>query len=265
MLQMGRGSIHSARYGFPSNHLNLNPWYAHTKLCLLPTVHGDCSGFELDGRGVVQGSGQRIQEDFGLPNLVQFPITEALSLAGDGGKPLVVSEPAGPVGTAFSELAVAVVREVAKLRNLRKNTVRFDAELGVFVARLPQVPGANGAGNGAGGGKPAAAGVAAGGAAPASADGIDEFLLHPAVVRRSDTSARSVNEWTGERILKDEDIAEDVKPQDVQALGNYAVQITWEDGFNQVAPFELLRSLQRMSPEEAQERAVNAVPVPHLD
>lgn len=198
-----------------------------------------------------KGSGQRIQEDFGLPNLVQFPITEALSLAGDGGKPLVVSEPAGPVGTAFSELAVAVVREVAKLRNLRKNSVRFDAELGVFVARLPQVPGPNGAGDGS--------------AAPASADGIDEFLLHPAIVRRSDTSARSVNEWTGERILKDEDIAEDVKPQDVQALGNYAVQITWEDGFNQVAPFDLLRSLQRLSPEEAQERAVNAVPVPDLD
>lgn len=32
-----------------------------------------------------QGSGQRIQEDFGIPNLVQFPILPDLSAAGDGG------------------------------------------------------------------------------------------------------------------------------------------------------------------------------------
>jgi DUF971 family protein len=61
-----------------------------------------------------------------------------------------------------------------------------------------------------------------------------EFYLHPAVVRRNDTSARSINEWTGERTLRDEDVAEDVEPASVQPLGNYAVQITWQDGFNQV-------------------------------
>jgi hypothetical protein len=192
----------------------------------------------------LQGSGERIQEDFGLPNLVQFPITEALSLAGDGGKPLVVSDPAGAVGRAFSELGVAVVREVAKLRSLRRNSLRYDSSLSAFVAQLPSTA------------------SSAGGADSADPEA---FLLHPAVVRRSDTSARSVNEWTGERILQDEDIAEDVKPQDVQPLGNYAVQITWEDGFNQVAPFELLRSLPRLSAEEAQRRAVESVPVPALE
>lgn len=31
-----------------------------------------------------KGSGQRIQEDFGIPNLVQFPIVPDLSAAGDG-------------------------------------------------------------------------------------------------------------------------------------------------------------------------------------
>jgi DUF971 family protein len=61
-----------------------------------------------------------------------------------------------------------------------------------------------------------------------------EFALSPAVVRRNDTSARSINEWTGEKTLRDGDIAEDVAPASVQPLGNYAVQITWQDGFNQV-------------------------------
>lgn len=209
----------------------------------------------------MQGSGARIQEDFGLPNLVQFPITEALSLAGDGGQPLVVSDPTGVVATAFSDLGVAVVREVAKLRSLRRNSLRFDASLSAFVAQLPSgiAP--------AGVTAPAAAAAPAAGAASGGSSATDgeAFLLHPAVVRRSDTSARSINEWTGERILRDEDVSEDVKPQDVQPLGNYAVQITWQDGFNQVAPFELLRSLPRLSAEEAQQRAVEQVPVPALD
>lgn len=53
----------------------------------------------------------------------------------------------------------------------------------------------------------------------------DAFLLDPAHVRRNDTSARSINEWTGERMLQDSDIADDVRPQTVQSLGNYAVQV----------------------------------------
>lgn len=86
------------------------------------------------------------------------------------------------------------------------------------------------------------------------------FLLDPAAVRRADTSARSVNEWTGERLLRDEDIPDDVAPSSVQPLGNYAVQITWQDGFNQVAPFEVLRQVTRMTTEEAQARVLGSAP-----
>lgn len=175
-----------------------------------------------------QGSGARIQADFGLPHLIKFPITEDLSTAGDSGKPLVVLEPAGPVARCFSDLGAAVVQEIAKLRAHRKNSVRFDVELGAFVVKLPEASGVR----------------------------EDAFLLHPATVRRNDTSARSVNEWTGERMLRDEDVAEGVRPAEVSPLGNYAVQITWEDGFNQVAPFELLAGLERLSVVECQQRAV---------
>ena len=61
-----------------------------------------------------------------------------------------------------------------------------------------------------------------------------ELYLDPAVVRRNDTSAKSVNEWTGEKILQDSDIADAVRPAAMRPLGNYAMQIDWEDGFNQV-------------------------------
>ena len=69
-----------------------------------------------------------------------------------------------------------------------------------------------------------------------------------------------MNEWTGERTLRDEDIPDDVLPADIQPLGNYAVQITWQDGFNQVAPFEVLRGVPRMTAEQAKERVLDAVP-----
>ena len=41
---------------------------------------------------------------------------------------------------------------------------------------------------------------------------------------------------------RDADVAEDVEPESVQPLGNYAVQITWKDGFNQVKCLEVLHS-----------------------
>lgn len=80
--------------------------------------------------------------------------------------------------------------------------------------------------------------------------------LEPAEVRRNDTSAVSINEWTGERL--NAEFAEDVQPQSVNALGNYAAQILWEDGFNQVAPYELLMGLQSVAEEEVLRRVKQA-------
>ena len=47
---------------------------------------------------------------------------------------------------------------------------RYDAAQGAFVCQLPE-------------------------------SNRSEFYLHPAVVRRNDTSAKSINEWTQEKIL----------------------------------------------------------------
>ena len=60
------------------------------------------------------------------------------------------------------------------------------------------------------------------------------FLLDPANVRRNDTSAASIDEWTGERLSRSNGISDDIKPDTIAPLGNYAVQILWQDGFNQV-------------------------------
>jgi len=171
-----------------------------------------------------QGSGERIQREFGLPNLVRFPIVPDLSAAGDGGKPLVVNDPTGSTAQSYFELGAAVVREVSKLRRAPQNAVRYDSEIKALVVRLP-------------------------------GDGPEqEFALDPALVRRSDTSAASINEWTGENMLKDESIPDGIAPATISPVGNYAAQIGWEDGFNQVAPYELLAELPKLDVDELEAR-----------
>lgn len=126
-----------------------------------------------------------------------------------GGKPLVVSDPAGPVGAAFMELGATVVREVAKLAAASKFGVTWDEQQQLFRVVLPP----------AGGG---------------SSKAEEPFWLEAALVRRNDTSARSINEWTGEALGGAAEVPEGIKPLGVAPMGNYAAQIQWEDGFSQV-------------------------------
>lgn len=169
-----------------------------------------------------RGSGERVQKEFGIPNLVRFPIVPDLSAAGDGGTPLVVADPAGQVAQLYLDLGAAVVREVSKLRKTPRNSVRWDSEFECIAVKLPEME--------------------------------DTFYLDAAVVRRNDTSAASINEWTGERILQDDTIPDDIRPTMFAPVGNYATQITWEDGFSQVAPYELLAELPRLREDELERR-----------
>jgi Mrp family chromosome partitioning ATPase len=195
--------------------------------------------FDADGKRHLPfgaGSGERVAREFGVPNLVRFPIVPALSAAGDGGRPLVVADPAGETAQAFLELGAAVVREVAKLARAPRNAVRYDAALRCFVVRPP-----------------GAALMVDGDSADAAADA-SEFCLDPVVVRRNDTSARSIDEWTGARLSADADVPDGVEPASVAPVGNYAAQIVWADGFAQVAPYELLASLPRLARGEVEAR-----------
>ncbi|KAK9268595.1 hypothetical protein L1049_000350 [Liquidambar formosana] len=77
-------------------------------------------------------------------------------------------------------------------------------------------------------------------------DSDEEFLLHPATVRRNDRSAQSVDEWTGEQKLQYADVPEDIEPEEIRPMGNYAVSITWPDGFSQIAPYDQLQTMERL-------------------
>eukprot|EP00238_Polyblepharides_amylifera_P011624 CAMPEP_0196581674 /NCGR_PEP_ID=MMETSP1081-20130531/34933_1 /TAXON_ID=36882 /ORGANISM="Pyramimonas amylifera, Strain CCMP720" /LENGTH=493 /DNA_ID=CAMNT_0041901995 /DNA_START=302 /DNA_END=1783 /DNA_ORIENTATION=+ len=191
------------------------------------SVVENMSYFEVDGTKHYPfgtGSGKQVQEEFGVPFLLQMPITPELSAAGDGGRPLVIQDPTGDVARRYSELGAQVVMEVAKLKRALANAVVYDQTRKVLVVRPPDKNG-------------------------------EVIYLHPASVRRNDRSAASVDEWTGEQILKPSDVAEDIEPMAIQTVGNYAVQISWPDGHNQVATFDLFSELERVVPPKSGEWA----------
>ncbi|XP_047054296.1 fe-S cluster assembly factor HCF101, chloroplastic-like isoform X1 [Lolium rigidum] len=161
-----------------------------------------------------QGSGAQVVQQFGIPNLFELPIRPTLSASGDSGIPDVVADPQGDVAKTFQNLGVCVVQQCAKIRQQVSTAVSYDRSVRAIRVKVP--------------------------------DSDEEFLLHPATVRRNDRSAQSVDEWTGEQKVQYGDIPEDIEPEEIRPMGNYAVSITWPDGFSQIAPYDQLDMLERL-------------------
>ena len=59
-----------------------------------------------------QGAGTKVQDQFGVPHMIQMPITPELSAAGDGGRPLVMEDPlVSPHPTSYSYFFVFVISD----------------------------------------------------------------------------------------------------------------------------------------------------------
>ena len=73
--------------------------------------------------------------------------------------------------------------------------------------------------------------------------------------------AACVDEWTGERRLKADDVPLLIMLQDIEPVGRYALQFTWSDGHNTgIYSYSLLRRLcqcdscQPVKPAESKSR-----------
>ena len=63
-------------------------------------------------------------------------------------------------------------------------------------------------------------------------------------LRRMCPCAQCVNEWTGERMLKPESIAEEMEIRDLSLVGRYAINFRWNDGHETgIYSFRYLREL----------------------
>ena len=65
-----------------------------------------------------------------------------------------------------------------------------------------------------------------------------------AELRRACPCAQCVNEWTGERVLKPENISEKIEIRDLSVVGRYALNFRWSDGHETgIYSFRYLREL----------------------
>jgi DUF971 family protein len=71
-----------------------------------------------------------------------------------------------------------------------------------------------------------------------------ETLYTAPVLRRSCPCATCVNEWTGEKILRDDQIDENLTFTDISIVGRYALSFHFSDGHNTgIYSFDYLKKL----------------------
>ena len=71
-----------------------------------------------------------------------------------------------------------------------------------------------------------------------------ESIWTGAALRRACACARCVDERTGRRVLRDRDVADDVRALQIVPVGRYGVAIRWSDRHDTgIYPFERLRAL----------------------
>lgn len=69
-------------------------------------------------------------------------------------------------------------------------------------------------------------------------------------LRRQCPCAQCVNEWTGERMLRPETVADSLTIKDVEIVGRYALNFKWSDGHaTGIYSFRYLRDLCEKSDE----------------
>ena len=71
-----------------------------------------------------------------------------------------------------------------------------------------------------------------------------EAKYNAAQLRKACPCAGCVNEWTGEKVLKDENVAADISFASISIVGRYALNFQFSDGHNTgIYSFNYLRQL----------------------
>lgn len=164
-----------------------------------------CDGCDKRHRIFGSGSCEQLVERFGIQNAYEIPIIHDIAAHGDGGLPITAAHPQSPAGKAYSEVAEGVVREVGRL-SMEKVHPTVEAEGTTVIANLGEAT----------------------------------HTWKAADLRRGCRCAHCVDEFTGEKTLKDSDVPDGLTAQSISPMGNYAVQVQWSDGHSSIMPHKVL-------------------------
>lgn len=153
-----------------------------------------------------RGHQARLADMWGITNTIQMPLVADVASCGDSGVPFVIAKPDSEEAAAFSELAEAVVREVAKLKysDNDRPTLSFQPAAGTVTIE--------------------------------TSDG--KQVMTAADLRRKCRCALCVEEFSGEPLLDPTTIPEDIVPSEFAPIGNYAVSVNWNSGHSSLYPYK---------------------------
>lgn len=185
-----------------------------------------CDGCEDRVRLFGEDGSNLFTNELGIPTLAQIPIEPGVSLSGDQGKPMVLAYPNSACATGILQAAEAVMKDLAQ----RKSVARFalDWQQMPFTERHD---------------RPSETLEGAGSEIDAiwqvSADELglrwqDGFIgiFGARELRINCPCAACVDEDTGVRTLKPEQVPNDVTIRNIRTVGRYALAPTFTDGHN---------------------------------
>ncbi len=72
----------------------------------------------------------------------------------------------------------------------------------------------------------------------------ERALFDVVALRRACPCASCVDEWTGSKTLKSDDILDTVRPNHIESVGSYALKIAFDDGHSTgIYTYRMLRDL----------------------
>jgi len=161
------------------------------------------------GKGYVN----MLKKQFGIEDSFNIPIDSFVSKASDSGSPYVLVSPeTSPVQKTFMEISKKLIDKVQNLNE--------------FLQEKPRVE------------------------FSPKEDAIKVFydknkvkLIHPFTLRKKCICAACIDEFSGEKILKEKNIPKDVHPVRIEDKGNYAVAVVWSDGHrSSIYPYKRILS-----------------------
>ena len=137
-------------------------------------------------------------KQFGIKNSCEIPMHEDYSKYGDSGTPLVLVLPEkSELVEKFTKLAGDVIEETKVCKERPRPSARYDAKEGVVVLEC---------------------------------EGVVKKRIDPFKLRSQCNCAGCIDEFSGRKLFKPEQIPKDVYPTKMENKGNYAVAVVWSDG-----------------------------------
>lgn len=164
------------------------------------------------------GGGQRVADLLGAPLIGSVPLDETVANGGDKGEPVIVRQPSSAPSKAFVEAGQRLVRRASvvgyQMAAAAKAQPKEYRELD--DGKHFQITWSDG----------------------------HESLYELRTLRQQCPCAHCVDEFTGKRRVRLEDVSPHVEVQNVETVGRYAARIHWSDGHSTgLYPFARLRAM----------------------